>query len=73
MTKKLCKDCKYYRRDWFSHLMGMGDRHDTCTSPNTSTNLVTGKEHRFCDMLRAHRWDELDWSCGAEGKFWEAR
>jgi hypothetical protein len=70
---KLCKDCKYYRKDWLGHLFGMGNRHDTCTSPNTSTNLVTGNENRFCDMLRAERWEKLDYSCGPEGKFWEAK
>jgi hypothetical protein len=51
----------------------MGHRHDTCVSPNTSQNLVTGNESRFCDMLRSNRWKELDYSCGPEGKFWEAK
>ena len=70
---KLCKDCKHYRRDWLSHLFGMGHRHDTCASPNTSSNLVTGSEQRFCDMLRAYRWENLNFSCGVEGKYWEAK
>ena len=70
---KLCKDCKYYRKDWFSHLMGMGYRHDTCASPNTTTNPVTGNDNRFCDMLRSKRWEELDYSCGPDGRFWEAK
>ena len=70
---KLCKDCKYYRKDWLSHLFGMGHRHDTCKSPNTSQNLVTGNENRFCDMLRAERWKELDYSCGPDGRFFEAK
>ena len=70
---KLCKDCKYYRRDWLSHLFGMGHTHDTCASPNTSSNLVTGNENRFCAMLRAYRWETLDYSCGVEGKYWEAK
>ncbi len=70
---KLCKDCKYYRRDHLSHLLGMGDRHDMCASPNTTQNLVTGHEKRFCDMLRSNRWKDLDYSCGPEGKFWEER
>jgi hypothetical protein len=73
MTKKLCKDCKYYRKDWFSHLFGMGHRHDTCVSPNTSENLVTGNESRFCDMLRANCWKELDYSCGPDGRFFEPK
>ncbi len=70
---KLCKDCKYYRKDWFSHLMGTGHRLDTCSSPNTSTNLVTGNENRFCDMLRSKRWEELDYSCRPDGRFWEQK
>jgi len=53
--------------------MGMGYRHDTCTSPNTSQNPVTGNESRFCDMLRSHHWQELDYSCGPDGRFWEAK
>jgi hypothetical protein len=70
---KLCKDCKYYRRDWFSHLMGMGHRHDTCSSPNTSQNPVTGNESRFCDMLRSNRWEILDYYCGPDGRFFEPK
>ncbi len=70
---KLCKDCKYYRKDWLSHLFGMGHRHDTCKSPNTSQNLVTGNESRFCDMLRAKCWEKLEYSCGPDGKFWEEK
>ena len=73
MEKKLCVNCRWYRKDHLSHLFGMGHRHDTCTSPNTSQNLVTGNENRFCDMLRAERWEKLDYSCGPEGKFWEAK
>ena len=73
MTKKLCKDCKYYRKDWLSHLFGYGNLHDTCVSPNTSHNLVTGNESRFCDMLRSNRWEILDYYCGPDGKFWEAK
>jgi hypothetical protein len=73
MTKKLCKDCKYYRRDWLSHLFGMEDRHDTCASPNTSQNLVTGRERRFCDMLRSKRYEDLEWFCGPDGRFFEAK
>ena len=70
---KLCKDCKYYRKDWFSHIIGMGDRYDMCTSPNTTQNFVTGYEKRFCEMLRSNRWKYLDYSCSPDGKFWEAK
>ena len=70
---KLCKDCKYYRKDWLTHLFGMGFRHDTCASPNTTQNPVTGYDKRFCDMLRSSRWEMLDYSCRPDGRFWEAK
>jgi hypothetical protein len=73
MEKKLCVSCKYYRKDWLGHLSGFGHQHDTCVSPNTSTNLVTGNGQRFCDMLRDKCWESLDYSCGPDGKFWEAK
>jgi hypothetical protein len=73
MTKKLCKDCKWYRKSWFEHIFFRSSNFDTCTSPNTTTDLVTGYQRRFCDMLRANRWKELDFSCGPEGRFWEAK
>jgi hypothetical protein len=44
-----------------------------CASPNTTQNPVTGNENRYCDMLRSKRWEELDWSCGPDGKFFEER
>jgi hypothetical protein len=47
--------------------------YDMCACPNTTQNPVTGNENRFCDMLRAELWKELDYSCGPEGRFWEAR
>jgi len=70
---KLCCNCKYYRRDLLSHLFGMGHRHDTCASPNASQNLVTGNERRFCEMLRSYRWQDLDYACGPDGRFFEAK
>jgi hypothetical protein len=67
---KLCKDCKHYKKNWFEHLTGGGDRFDMCLNPVVSGNLVTGKVKggRFCDMMR------LEWGkCGPYGKYWEAR
>jgi hypothetical protein len=71
--KKLCKDCKWYRKDWIENILFRSSDLDMCASPNTSHNHVTGYDIRFCDMLRAERWKELDYSCGPEGKFWEAK
>ena len=67
---KLCKDCKWYKKDWFEHLTGGGDRFDMCLNPVLSENLVTGKVKggRFCDMMR-----KTHGGCGEEGKYWEAR
>ena len=73
MTKKLCKDCKWYRKSWIEHIFFRTSRYDMCASPNTTDDLVTGHQQRFCDMLRAKRWESLDWSCGSDGKFWEAK
>jgi hypothetical protein len=70
---KLCKDCRWYRKSWFEHLVGGGDRFDTCASPNTTQNLVSGYDQRFCDMLRSTRWEELDYACGPDGRYWEAK
>lgn len=71
---KLCKDCKWYKKSWFEHFIGFGDRFDTCHNPVfdpvLSENLVTGKvkDGRFCDMMR-----RTYGGCGMDGKFWEAR
>jgi hypothetical protein len=73
MTKKLCKNCKWYRKDWMHHIFFGNQTCDMCASPNTTDDLVTGRKQRFCDMLRSTRWEELDYSCGPDGKFWEAK
>ena len=70
---KLCKDCKWYRKSWLEHIMMRTSSYDMCACPNTTQNPVTGNERRFCDMLRAERWKELDYSCGPDAKYWEAR
>jgi hypothetical protein len=67
---KLCKDCVWYKKSWFEHLTGSGDRFDTCHNPVLSENLVTGKVKggRFCDMMR-----RTYGGCGVNGEYWEAR
>lgn len=70
---KLCKDCKYYRKDWISHLISQTDRYDTCTSPNTTKNVITGRSDNFCEILRDGCYEILDHSCGPSGKFWESK
>jgi hypothetical protein len=73
MTKKLCKDCKWYRKSWIEHIVFRTNRYDMCASPNTCKDLITGNERRFCDTLRRKSYEMLDYSCGPEGKFWEAK
>ena len=65
---KLCKDCKWYKKDWITHLMERSDRFDKCLSPALNENLVTGKSNGYyCDTTRRFH------KCGMEGKLWEAR
>jgi len=73
MTKKLCKDCKHYRKSWVEHLLFRDNRFDMCASPNTTDDLVSGRKQRFCDMLRSNRWAELDYACGPDGRFFEVK
>ena len=67
---KLCKDCKWYKKNWFSHFSGAGDGDDKCFHPVLSENLVTGKskDGKYCCYKRLPYG-----GCGEEGKYWEAR
>ena len=73
MTKPLCVNCKWYRKSWIEHIFFRTNKYDTCASPNTCKDLVTGNERRFCDMLRSKRWEALDFSCGPDGRFYEEK
>ena len=67
---RLCKDCKWYKKSWFEHFTGSGDRFDMCFNPVLSENLVTGKVKggRCCSFMRMYSG-----GCGVAGKYWEAR
>lgn len=67
---KLCKDCKHYKKAWFEHLTGDGDRFDTCHNPVLNENLVTGKVKGglFCDALRRSYG-----RCAEEGRYFEPK
>ena len=39
---KLCKDCKHYKRDWSSRIIGLEDKFDLCLHPLVTGNVVTG-------------------------------
>ena len=62
---KLCCDCKYYRKNWFSHLLG-DTNYDNCSHPLVSGDVVNGKNFLSCKTSRNYR-------CGYEGKFWEEK
>ena len=65
---KLCKDCKWYKKDWSARFTGFGDTFDLCLHPALTGNLVTAKNNgRYCDSMRKYH------ECGTEGKLWEAR
>jgi hypothetical protein len=65
---KLCKDCVWYKRDWYAHIIGSGDTFDLCVHPLVTGNVVTGKFNgKYCDTER--RFHE----CGMIGKLWEAK
>ena len=65
---KLCKDCKYYRKNFWAHIFDRTDYWDLCVRPDR-VNLVSGitKAHR-CGYERMY-----DMNCGEEGKYWEAK
>jgi hypothetical protein len=64
---KLCKDCKYYRRNFFDHLVG-NDYWDFCARPD-DLNVVSGMPNKYrCAYER-----QYDYLCGKEGKFFEDR
>ena len=39
---KLCKDCKWYKKDWNARFTGFGDTFDLCLHPLVTENVVTG-------------------------------
>lgn len=62
---KLCKDCKFYRKDWFGHLFTYNSW-DCCSHPKVTDDLVNATNKVYCKTARTYR-------CGYEGKFWEER
>ena len=67
--QKLCKDCKYYKKDWMEHIFCGDDRFDKCCNPVFSINLVTGKNRKvYCDILRGKYG-----GCGPEARHFEPK
>jgi hypothetical protein len=66
---RLCCDCKFYKRDWISHIVMGSDGLDKCLNPIVNENLVSGKnEGKFCEIQRGSYG-----GCGRDGKYFEAR
>jgi hypothetical protein len=65
---KLCKDCKYYRRNWVEHIFKNNDYWDFCMRPN-DLNVVSQMSNGYrCAYER-----EYEYLCGPGGKYWEAK
>ncbi len=65
---KLCKDCKYYQRNWWGHNVLRTDSYDTCLRPS-EMNYITGKTNKeTCKNERGYSFN-----CSKEGKYWVAK
>lgn len=70
---KLCKNCKYYRRD--SILTFFTDRYDKCIRPINDVSLITGKRkipHLYCEMERNNQ-GVCGIPCGKDAIYWEPK
>lgn len=73
---KLCKDCKYCRRDWFFVITSFGTDNGyefaKCTRPVPS-DLVSGtqKLNAYCNCERVS-YQTID-TCGEEAKYFEQK
>ena len=61
---KLCCRCKYYRKNYYSHLCG--DPWDFCSHPKVTDDVVNGNNRIYCKTARTYR-------CGYEGKYFEEK
>ena len=68
MTKKLCKDCKYYRKDWWKHFIEKNDYWDICMRPNYDNPVSGIPNHYRCGYERTY-----EYLCGPEGTYWEKK
>lgn len=75
---KLCKDCKWYKKDWIAHLLGKGHLYDRCmVSPRMfcceEINLVSGKFQKLKYCYQNRGYTQYSMVCGPNGDYWEAR
>lgn len=75
--QKFCKDCKYFRTNWFKSLFDNWHYHYECSRiPKFEgiTNIITGKTDKgwqFVYDCREERTRLL--GCGLVGKYWEEK
>lgn len=63
---RLCKDCKYYRKDFYAHFVGVYNL-DRCSNPVVTDDFVNGKESTYCSIAREGA------RCGKDANLWESR
>lgn len=74
---KLCCDCRWYKKDWISHLLGKGHLYDRCVCPrmfwSEEIDLVSGEvyEPKYCYQNRGYT--QYSMVCGPNGDYWEAK
>ncbi len=74
---KLCKNCKWYKKDWLDFGSGRYSRclnPKTLPKPKTKLSLITGKSVfipgiiPFCAIERTYTFSQ---TCGPQAKFYE--
>lgn len=71
MTVKLCKDCKFFKKDWASPFTG---RFAKCKRTDTvKDNLITGRgvvieKRQYCSIER-----EYESLCGPAARYFEEK
>ena len=69
---KLCIDCKHFKRDWITYIVGRNDEFGKCVRPE-GISLVDGKSRvktKYADLERSY---EHDCYCGEEAKYFEEK
>jgi hypothetical protein len=76
MANKLCKDCKWVKRDALFGIFG-GYRFAQCTAPKAQKGegqvLVDGKTEDTINCSVHRKGQGFANYCGAEGRFWEPK
>ena len=69
---KLCRNCKYYKKDWVSHLFPIFGHKGDFDECRREVNLVTGeKKVDYCNIERKDLYPLP--TCGPEAKYFEKR